>query len=629
MNILRIFVVFTVLSLAIVFYLQTVNANDISPVARRLEAGMRTTYAVLLNKEVIGWGGLSHVPSALSNVASITSNGGCVFALHGNGTVTMWREKFGCRLIFPTNLTDVHDIASNDSTLLVLKSKGLYRLVGWGDAADGGTLQIPEQIKRYTINRPPTAAAAGRRHVLVLIGGRVFGWGNNDYKQLNVPNSLERVVAIAAGNNHSLALGSRGLLCWGKSNNCPKKSYSNGSAIRAISTKFDHSLVLLANGRVEAFGGDNHYGELDVPPDLKDVIAVSAGNGYSVALQSDGTIVGWGMNREYQYPMKGYNINSGATNTLTPTLSKTHTPSRTRTPSRTLTPTAISLAAMPNLAAGSNFTLSILSNKTLAGWGTGASDIPIGLTSVKAVSSFQHTKIALKTDGTVVVWGDNSGHQLALPYGVSGVTAVSMGGTHALALEKGKVIGWGYNLCCLYGQQTPPPDTLSSVKSIAAGYSHSLALKTDGTVISWGYPAALPPARINNINAIAANINYSLLLSSNGTVKVYGMPHYELATVPTSLNGVIAIAAGEMHALALRKDGTVVAWGNNSYGQSSVPINLNRVVAIAAGMHFSVALKDDGTLIGWGRNDSGQLPPSGTNARFTPTRIPTGTPASP
>ena len=94
-----------------------------------------------------------------------------------------------------------------------------------------------------------------------------------------------------------------------------------------------------------------------------------------------------------------------------------------------------------------------------------------------------------------------------------------------------------------------------------AGYTHSLALKSDGEVIGWGY-----------------NVN-----------------------VPTNLNNVVAIVAGYRHSLALKSNGQVIGWGGNSFDQAEVPENLsNNIVAIAAGWRHSLALTEDGNIIQWG-----------------------------
>ena len=78
-------------------------------------------------------------------------------------------------------------------------------------------------------------------------------------------------------------------------------------------------------------------------------------------------------------------------------------------------------------------------------------------------------------------------------------------------------------------------------------------------------------------------VNHSLALRSDGTVVAWGSDYFGQARVPAGLTGVTAIAAGGSHSLALRADGTVVAWGVNRFGQTRVPAGLTGVTAIAAG----------------------------------------------
>jgi hypothetical protein len=103
-------------------------------------------------------------------------------------------------------------------------------------------------------------------------------------------------------------------------------------------------------------------------------------------------------------------------------------------------------------------------------------------------------------------------------------------------------------------------------KAVVTGGMHTVALRTDGTVIAWGY-------------------NY-----------------FGQAMVPEGLSGVAAIATGDYHTVALKTDGTVIAWGDNYYGQATVPEGLSGVAAIAAGRGHTVAQKTDGTVVTWGDN---------------------------
>jgi len=128
------------------------------------------------------------------------------------------------------------------------------------------------------------------------------------------------------------------------------------------------------------------------------------------------------------------------------------------------------------------------------------------------------------------------------------------------------VVSWGDNR---YGQTNVPPG-LVDVKAIACGGSHSLALKSDGSVVAWGD-------------------------NSEGQTNV-----------PFGLTDVTTISGGGSHSLALKSDGTVVAWGGDGHGQTNVPFELSNVVAIAGGGSHCLALQANGIVVAWGDNDFGQ-----------------------
>ena len=84
---------------------------------------------------------------------------------------------------------------------------------------------------------------------------------------------------------------------------------------------------------------------------------------------------------------------------------------------------------------------------------------------------------------------------------------------------------------------------VNDVVAIAAGYRHSLGLKSDGTVIGWGanaYSQSIPPADLGltNIVAMAAGNNFSMALRSNGTVLAWGYASYGATDVPQGLSNV-------------------------------------------------------------------------------------------
>jgi hypothetical protein len=125
--------------------------------------------------------------------------------------------------------------------------------------------------------------------------------------------------------------------------------------------------------------------------------------------------------------------------------------------------------------------------------------------------------VALKSNGTVVAWGDNIEGQTTIPAGLSGVTAVAAGAYHTVALKSdGTVAAWGDN----FEGQTAIPVGLSGVIAIAAGADHTVALKNNGTVVAWGDNFAgqtTIPAGLSGVTAIEAGATYTVALVTPGS----------------------------------------------------------------------------------------------------------------
>ncbi len=241
----------------------------------------------------------------------------------------------------------------------------------------------------------------------------------------------------------------------------------------------------------------------------------------------------------------------------------------------------------------------------------------LSVNAVKAsIAAGSFHSLALKTDRTILSWGSDTNGQLGdggsstdqfLPVSVANATnivAIAAGDSHSLALKfDGTILSWGNDFKGQLGdggsntnQSAPVPVTgAKNIVAIAASESNSLALKEDGTILAWGSDA------FNQLG--------------NGAVN-------ETKSVPVPvLNAIniVAIAAGRRHALALQADGRLLSWGSDEDGQlgdggtnsdkdapTFIP-NVNNIIAIAAGEDFSLALKADGTMLSWGSDEFGQL----------------------
>ncbi|MGZ4033504.1 MAG: RCC1 domain-containing protein, partial [Bacteroidia bacterium] len=185
------------------------------------------------------------------------------------------------------------------------------------------------------------------------------------------------------------------------------------------------------------------------------------------------------------------------------------------------------------------------------------------LSGVIAIAGGWEHSLALKNDGTVWAWGDNTYGQLG-------------NGTYTNSNVPVQVVG------------------LTGVIAIAGGSPWNyLALKNDGTVWGWGY---------NSYGQLGDGTN----INRNIPVQV------------SSVSSIIAIAAGYEYSIALKNDGSVLAWGSNSFGQlgngtnlsSNIPVPVNSltgIIFISAGGGTSIALKNDETIWSWGNNAEGEL----------------------
>ena len=244
----------------------------------------------------------------------------------------------------------------------------------------------------------------------------------------------------------------------------------------------------------------------------------------------------------------------------------------------------------------------------------------------KQVAGGYNNTAAIKTDGTLWTWGlnsfgaigDNTTTSRSTPVttfaGGTNWKQVACGGPHAAAVKTdGTLWTWGYNGSGQVGDNTvtqrlTPVTTFAggtNWKQVSCGYQHTSAIKTDGTLWMWG------------INAYGQ-------LGDNTTVA-------KRTPVTTFAGGTNwkQVSCGRNHTLVVKTDGTLWTWGRNFTGQLGNNTTTNRstpVTTFAGGTNWkqvsggsdhTAAIKTDGTLWTWGYNYA-PLGDNTTTNRTTP-----------
>ncbi|HRG59250.1 MAG TPA: T9SS type A sorting domain-containing protein [Bacteroidia bacterium] len=600
-----------------------------------------------------------------------------------------------------------HSIAAGWSHSLYLCNNG-STINAWGADTCGqlgnGVIDLNPHPTPNQVNGIANVKSirAGYQHCLALKpDSTVWTWGSNVWGQLgdgtNITNTspvqvlgLNQVIAISGGQAgfHSLALNADGTVwTWGKNtegqlgngtlinSNVPVQ-VSNLTNIIAIAGGEYHSLALRADGTVWAWGrnsngqlGDSTTTNSSIPVKVKhlsNITDIKGGRYFSFALKGDSTVWSWGQNADGQ-------LGDGTT-------------------TQKLTPVQVVGLNEVTAIAGSAFhALALKSDGSIRAWGRGvdgqlgdglqtASSIPVqvlGINNAVEIVSGTNYSFALTATDSIYAWGrniygqlgnDTSGNYYYSPVPTVGLCVtqtsaanpimhkITAGWSHSLYIcnANSSLNSWGANSFGQLGNNTTnsaatstpvPVANLTGVKSVDAGYQHTLALMNDSTVYAWGSNVygqlgigtnvedSIPVmvVGLNNIIAVSGGTAayHSIALKADGTVWTWGRNSEgqlgdgtnNNSNVPLQVSGisnVIAISGGEYHTLAIKDDGTVWAWGKNTNGQlgngttvdSNTPVQvtgLNNVVDVAAGRYFSIALKSDNTVWCWGENLYGQL----------------------
>ena len=429
-------------------------------------------------------------------------------------------------------------------------------------------------------------SAGGESSAAVDSEGKVYTWGNNEDGQLgngtngygitsNLPifisdisgnilngkNIIDISIGGALGSHHVIAIDNQGkVYTWGANSigqlgkgttddsNVPicisdiSGNILNGKNIVEISAGGNHTVVLDDQGKVYTWGNNSH-GQLgnetneaslapicisDISGNIlkgKNIISISAGESYTLAIDEQGKVYSWGWNRygELGDGTDGYNVNSTSPICISDISSN-----------------ILNGKKIISISAGGNSSVAVDIEGKVYTWGfnglgqlgngtTDDSNVPICISEIEGnilnekniieVSAGDRAMIAADIQGNVYTWGYNDDGQLGNGSEIMSSTPIQIfkeliniikdkniveitdGEAYSVALDnQGKIYTWGYNI---FGQLGNGADEFSIVPiciseiegnrlngkniiEISAGAYHTIVIDNTGYVVILG-----------------------------------------------------------------------------------------------------------------------------------------------
>lgn len=354
---------------------------------------------------------------SLSDIVFVSSGSNSDYCIDSKNRVYSWGNNSFGQLGLPTvlqmnsptkidHLSGIKYISTNESYSIALKDDG--SVWEWGktrDIFDTSNKGIP--VKKDGMPEANSISCTGTNAAIVSTDGKVYTWGSNINDGTRPLSISFTGISLKEVSGYSLdtftLLSTDGIVISFAASRGQDGLFVNTSLpkIKHVSSRYKQHLALTEDGMVWQWEfpntGTSQGGNMAKKiASLFDVISVSAGNGFSVALKNDGTVWTWGSNTKGQ-------LGDGSLN---------------------------------------------------------RSDVPVkvkDLSDVSRIFAGSNHCIAVKKDGTVWAWGDNTYGQLgdgttennSVPVQaktLKNITTAAAGNGHSLAVDKsGNVYSWGLN----------------------------------------------------------------------------------------------------------------------------------------------------------------------------------------
>ncbi len=577
------------------------------------------------------------VPEGGITIPQIKSGDGFTIALKANGEVEAW-------------------------------GKNIY-----GQLGIGNTTNYDEPQKLSQLDETIVEIAVGNNHVIALTeNGNIYGWGLNNNGQvgngttanqvsqatvINISgNELSKIIRVEAHGDNSFAINEDGdVWAWGKDfgNKATKltdlknvidvsTSYfvkADGTAyrmsdlskltivgtVRAMDEGVDHAVFLTTEGKAYAIGS-NDYGQLgngstdvastsvvairkDENHVFEDVVAIEAGDRYTLIQTADGSVYTTGLNENGRL-----GLDLSTINVITPVKN-----------------TNISNVIL--ISAGEDHAVVAKQDGTVYSWGKGTIG-ELGNRMMKdSVTPVMVGPYIIRTDKKNIVIGKNDS-TIVKGY-VDYFNILNKEVININSISKNTQVARVSNMTATEAELTEDEVNAGykafKIEGINPGTTNIVLSENKANTNGILQVEVLPEAGITISPMVETASSFVATLKTNGTVWTYGQNTYGELGTGDNVNydepqqvifpeGTVIkqIAVGEYHVAALDTEGNIWTWGRNNFYQlgvsstseSNTPIKVTgipKATRITAGTNSVMAVTEDNRLVAWGQNAYGEL----------------------